>query len=198
MPSSHAQPVSRRYREHACKIINQRGVTLVEVMIAVVVFAVAASGISLLLLRSYQLTSAARYLDEARAVLVSYTDQFERLQVSDNVDISGVPMTITRHLFLPTANETGGGLRPIDLLSNEKSNNLPQTTGSSLAIVLGGTQNPINAFVSRIVEPVDPTGATGPNVRYPAGSMLMGTFIIKYRLGTRDYRQSFSILRTAD
>lgn len=196
---------------------RSKGFTLVEVMIAGGVFVMATFGLYSILLRSYQLNALARYNDDARAVLRTYADQFQRLQTADLDPIRG--QVYTRELFRTTA-ETGQGMRfwysdPLGALSVELSSATSFANGGDgVPVTLGGIDNGVLAHVYHKVQAIDPgPAATGPHVgalpggggafgigtspSYAAGSLLLGTFTIKYPFYGRTIVQSLSILRAA-
>lgn len=203
----------------ALTIQSMRGLTLVEVAVAAVVFALGAIGISALLTNSYHLSRLARYRTDARAVLVSFADQFERLQVADAVSVGGSSASVskTRYLFTVSSTETGVGLKPLTSLSDENQSVSPTTPGTEMEVYLGGSHplsklpaiadeaeikavdNAIVGTVTRTVVALDPaTGATGLDKKYTAGKLLLGTFTVRYTLGSQTFTQSLSVIRTAD
>jgi prepilin-type N-terminal cleavage/methylation domain-containing protein len=189
------------------------GFTLVEVMMAAVVFVMAAVGLYDILLKAYQVSTLARYRDDARAVLRTYADQFERLGTSDDAT------NYRRELFVTSA-ETGRGLRHWDAtqstvygLSNEPSNASPFANDAAyLEVTLGGANNPILARVTRGVVAINPgpgTVATSPptppgsadplgiDPNYAAGNLWLGTFTITYTVSKQLQTQRISVLRAA-
>jgi prepilin-type N-terminal cleavage/methylation domain-containing protein len=189
------------------------GFTLVEVMMAAVVFVMGAVGLYDILLKSYQLTALARYRDDARAVLRTFADQFERLGTSDDTT------NYRRELFV-TSGETGRGLKYWDAtqgtvygLSNEASNASPFANDAAyLEVTLGGAGSPIPARVTREVVAINPgptTAATTPptppgsafpagiDPNYAAGNLWLGTFTITYTVSNRLETQRLSVLRAA-
>lgn len=85
-------------RKSSCKTglpRNKSGFTLMEVMMAAMVFAMASVGIYSMLFKAYQLAALSRYHDDARAVLQTFADQFERIAVSDIIYTDGSNNVVT-------------------------------------------------------------------------------------------------------
>ena len=127
----------------------QRGFTLVEVMIATMVFTMGILGVYAMMIKSYELVTLSRHRDNARAFLLSFSDQFLRLQTTDMV--GGVP--VLRPLFA-TAGTGGDGLSWTDTAGNVVTGNLTgaapvmsgqSSTGQTTPPALGGTMASINA-----------------------------------------------------
>ncbi|HTB81633.1 MAG TPA: prepilin-type N-terminal cleavage/methylation domain-containing protein [Opitutaceae bacterium] len=74
---------------------NKKGFTLLEALIAGTIFAMMATGIYAMLFKSYQLAALCRYRDDARAVLQTFADQFERLDISDFIYTNSSNTVIT-------------------------------------------------------------------------------------------------------
>jgi Tfp pilus assembly protein PilV len=188
--------------------------TLAEVMIAAGIFAVASLGFYKILLKAYEVAALARYHDNAVAVLQTYADQFLRLK---DMGSDGY----RRELFKLTSPD-GQGLRYWDNsgdisdtskgLSDESS--ASTFTGGPMNVTLGGSQNGIVAQVTREVLAVNPgPGAVsggGSTVvaagelfpsnmdpRYGVGALWLGTFTIRYNVGTQSVTHSLSVLRAA-
>jgi prepilin-type N-terminal cleavage/methylation domain-containing protein len=177
---------------------GRRGFTLVEAMVGTVVFAMVTMGVYTALIKSYQLAALARTRDEARAVLRTFADQFERLQTTDEVD----GITCTRWLFLPTSGPTGRGLQWQDsttgtpaMSSDNTSVNAEETPYLSVTLGAGSAQIP--AQVTRDVAYVsESTGTTAAQQITAAGYLLRGTFAISYQLNGRSYSQSLTVARS--
>jgi type II secretory pathway pseudopilin PulG len=190
------------------------GFTLVEVMLAAMVFIVAGLGVFTIMIKAYQVVTLARYHDDARAVLQTFANQFLRLQTSDlGSSGSGV---YSRLMFSPVGSATGGGLLwdktsapseanlTLNSLSNEKGG--PTATafnGETLTVTIGGSQNGIPAQVTRFVQQLknDGTPSSTAVAPEPAGQLLIGTFTIKYKIPTinsgQDIVQSITVLRAS-
>ncbi len=169
--------------------------TLVEAMVSTVIFTMCMLGVYTIELRAYHLASLTRYRDNARAVLQSYADQFERLQTTDT---SGY----TLWLFNTTGNAyTGEGLLWDDnsgtpQLSNESTAGSAATSASGLSITLGATSSTIPATVTRLVEQIGPTTGTSTTAAYTAaGYLLRGTFSINFTVSGSSYTQRLTVLR---
>jgi hypothetical protein len=151
---------------------------------------------------TYKINHKARLRDNARSVLRTYVDQFQRLAYSD--EITGT--NLIRTIFLPTVDgsgnpvPTGRGLR-WGALSDETPN-LYQTDVCEIDI--GPPGSPQFARVTRSVMNVTPsTGASSATkVSDAAGFMLRATFTITYTItgseGGRPISQSISTLRLID
>jgi hypothetical protein len=179
-------------------------------MLAAIVFTMAGLGCYWLLIKSYQLVSLARYNDDARAVLQTFAGQFQRLQTSDTDLITG--KTYTRWLFSSTTGSpTGRGLLwdstaltagvNLNSICIENSSTTPVTTGSSLTVMIGESQNGIPATVTREVFIIDPanggTTATAPETANE-GELLLGKFTILYSVnGYTPPPLTLSVLRAA-
>jgi prepilin-type N-terminal cleavage/methylation domain-containing protein len=193
---------------------SRKGFTLAEVMIAAGIFVMAAFGLYTILIKAYELNTIARYHDDARAVLQTYADQFQRLQtaVEDPVSHS----VYTRELFVPT-DPTGKGLQywyssSTGALSVEASNATSFANNGSVQVTLGGSTNSVLATVTRQVQSIDPGShaagthlsghpnggenfSLGTDPLYAAGKLLLGTFSITYQVSGRTVVQNLSILR---
>ena len=191
---------------------------------AAVIVTIGALGVYNALFQAYALSARARYLDEGRAILQTFADQFLRLDTAAKDPVSGV--IYTRELFVPVSSGTGAGLQywyptitSPGVLSNELSNATSfASSGTGASVYIGGPQgapNAILATVTRVVQAVDPGphvpgthiggspngGATfpsGTNPSYGAGKLLLGTFAITYQLNGRTVTQTLSVLRAAD
>jgi prepilin-type N-terminal cleavage/methylation domain-containing protein len=172
---------------------GRRGFTLVEVMIATMVFTMGILGVYAMMIKSYELVTLARHRDNARAYLQSFSDQFLRLQTTDS--ISGA--TITRTLFrTPDMTSFGGdGLHWTDPANNS-------VTGdgqSELQVQLGdSTSSVVTGHVSRVVQYLDSTGTvSASNSATAAGWMLQGAFTIWYtEPNGKTYTQTLTVARS--
>ena len=171
----------------------RRGFTLVETMIATAVFTMGILGVYMMMLKSYELVTLARHRDNGRALLLSFADQFLRLQTTDLVAGTGV---ITRPLFANAPTPTGYGLSWTDSAGNTVSGlisdpYLPVTLGES-----GSSQ--VRAQITRTVNFLD--AATGTTVSgattTAAGWMLQATFTITYSIRGRPQTQSLTVARS--
>jgi len=82
------------------------GFTLPETIIGVVLFAMVMVGVYTGLVQAYHMQAVSRHRDNARAVLRTYLDQFQRLSTSTRHGDVSYP----RWLFAPTGGFTGDGL----------------------------------------------------------------------------------------
>jgi prepilin-type N-terminal cleavage/methylation domain-containing protein len=169
----------------------RRGFTLVEAMIATLVFALGILGVYAMMIKSYELVALARHRDNGRAVLISFADQFLRLQTTDLVPGSGI---VTRGLFATTSTPTGLGLNWTDSTGARVVG-----TSSGLTVALGdNSSSSVPATVTRSVTNLNvPSGnpATGVTAT-AAGWMLQATFTINYSVKGRPQSQSLTVARS--
>jgi prepilin-type N-terminal cleavage/methylation domain-containing protein len=169
----------------------RRGFTLVETMIATAVFTMGILGVYAMMLKSYELVTLARHRDNGRALLLSFADQFLRLQTTDLIPGSGV---VTRQLFANSPSPTGDGLSWTD-----STGTVVVGTGSGLLVTLGEAgSSQVPATVTRVVNFIDST--TGNTVSgattTAAGWMLEATFTITYSIRGRTQTQSLTVARS--
>jgi hypothetical protein len=173
-----------------------RGMTLAETMIATLVFSMGILGVYAMMLKSYELVTLARHRDNARALLVSFGDQFLRLQTTDagtNGSNNPRPLFILTNLTGPT----GTGLSWTDVNGNA---GFIDTTNGLLQVALGdstGGSSQVTAHVSRAVNYVDSTtgNVVASQPATAAGWMLQGTFTITYPIRGRIQTQSLTVAR---
>lgn len=168
----------------------QRGFTLVEVMIATTVFTMGILGVYAMMLKSYELVTLARHRDNGRALLLSFADQFLRLQTTDQ--ISGA--IVTRNLFVANTVPDGGGLNWTDT-----SGHVGTVDSQGLHVLLGDSgSSQVPATITRLVSNID--SATGNQVAgataTAAGWMLQATFTISYSIKGRPQSQSIVVARS--
>lgn len=170
-----------------------RGFTLVEAMVASTLFVMVTLGVYSMLIKSYQLTSLTRCRDDARGVLRTYADQFQRLATTELVGST----TYNRWLFNPTNGASGRGLKWGEL--SDDSTYTSAEDVASIAITLGASGNATPATLTRDVRYVNPTtGATTTTQSIQAaGFMLQGTFTINFTRNGKNYSQSLTVLRLA-
>ena len=200
-PSSQIRPSGerrglfpRKGEAHASRTPGRRksgGFTLVEAIVATVVFSMVMLGVYGCIIKAYQLSQITRYNDQARAILLSYVDQFERL---DTVTVTG---SNVRPFFTP-APSTGVGVN-WPALSNDDA-----TSGQAAYTVIGLGDGTVSAHVTRAVYPLDAstgsllatTTARSTYLKSP-GYALMGIFTISYTLPSsgKTYSQRLSAVR---
>ncbi len=185
---------------HSARNPNRRkGFTLVDVMIAVGVASImllALFGTSFL---TYKINHKARLRDNARAVLRTFVDQFQRLSYSDEETGSNQP----REIFITTtgSNSTVSAPTSSGLEWGKLNTFKPDGTVKPPCIVNIGTPDaPQLATVTRDVWWIEPStgNATASKSVEAAGFMLKGRFTITYTLtGTtgRSISQSMTTLR---
>lgn len=169
-----------------------RGFTLVEVMIATLVASIALLALLGTAFMTYKINHKARLRDNARAVLRTYIDQFQRLGYAEN--------NVPRMIFNPkSGNGTSLGLR-WGALSNETEYPGAPT---ELIIDIGPPGSPQNATVTRNISFVNSaSGETSSDiVKDAAGFMLKATFTVSYTIeGSNDTPiiQTMNTLRLID
>ena len=166
-----------------------RGMTLAETMIATLVFSMGILGVYAMMLKSYELVTLARHRDNGRALLISFADQFLRLQTTDQVGVAVIPRT----LFIPTTAPTGGGLSWTD---TSGASGVLQSDG--LHVLLGDAgSSQVEAVLTRFVSCLDATNgnAVASTTATSAGWMLQGTFTITYPIRGRMQTQSITVAR---
>lgn len=193
----HATQAKRRFEASRCGA--RRGFTLVEAMVATMVFMMVILGVYSAIIKAYQISQLTRYNDQARAVLLSYIDQFQRLETADN--------NLVRPFFTP-ALPTGSGMDNLNRLNDSAANAaavVTATSGAYIEVTLGdgGGVSPITARVTRSIYPVDvatgallaTTTATTTYYKQP-GYSLVGIFTISYTLPSgKTYTQRLSTSR---
>ncbi len=160
-------------------------------MIACAVFTMATLGIYGMLIQSYKMSALARTRDNARAVIRTFGDQFERLQTTSTVS----NVSYTRWLFNPDG-VTGKGLvwgaiSDADVDTTPLPNPVPY-----LAVNLGNSSHPVAAKVTRDVNYVsDSSGADSTQTIKAAGYMMRGTFSITFTMDGKTCTESLSMVR---
>jgi Tfp pilus assembly protein PilV len=192
-PSAGSRSVRRRR--------SWSGFTLAEVMIATTLFTMGTLGVYQLLVYAYELSALCRYRDEARGIIMSFADQFSRLQTTYTPP--GSPVSYQRYLFQTTNGFTGTGLvwgsSSNGGVSSQDTYSFTPTQVSQpyLSVSLGGTTNAIAGQVTRSVVALNPSnGASASSTTFTAaGYMLLGTFSINYTAYGKNYTQSVSVIR---
>jgi Tfp pilus assembly protein PilE len=176
-----------------------RGFTLVEAMVGFVVFVMVTLGVYSAMIKSYQLAALSRARDDARAVLRTFADQFERLQTTDKVGASNS----TRWLFLPSGGPTGRGLKwhDSDTGAPELSNGNTSVNAedvSSLGVDLGTGTATVHATLTRDVRYLNVTtgDVSASQSVEAAGYMLQATFTLTYTLNQKTYTESLTVARS--
>jgi Prokaryotic N-terminal methylation motif len=188
---------------------KRRGFSLVEAMVATFIFTLTMVGIYASVMKAYQFSEISRYRDEARSILLSFVDQFERLQATD--DIGGV--ALRRPLFVTSiGGPTGTGLNWPEL-SDDVAGTAPVKTHLSVTL-RGDGKTGIPAKVTRYVMPMRVTANDDDGVKNDgiglnpvtnpttasystsAGYLLLGVFSITYELPSgKSYTQRLSAVR---
>ncbi len=160
---------------------------------AATIFTLVVLGVYSCLIKAYQLEALSRCRDDARAVLRTYADQFERLQTTELVGAS----TYNRWLFNPTSGPSGRGMVWGSL--SDSNTSVAAADVPYLTVTLGSPDSGVTAQVTRDVSYVNSsTGATSSSRTIEAsGYMLKGVFAISYSLAGHTYSQSITVLRAA-
>ena len=168
---------------------RRRAFTLVEVMIATFVFTMGILGVYAMMIKSYQMVTLSRHRDNARAFLLSFSDQFLRLQTTDL--ISGVP--VLRPLFA-TDGTGGDGLTWTDTTGATVTGN----GLASLPVKLGErSSSQVTAQVTRRITYLDSNGVESvTNTATAAGWLLQGTFTINYTVNGLAQSQKITVARS--
>jgi hypothetical protein len=169
-----------------------RGMTLAETMIATLVFSMGILGVYAMMLKSYELVTLARHRDNGRALLISFADQFLRLQTTDqgtNGSVNPRPLFILTTLTGPT----GTGLSWTD---TSGASGVLQPDGLHVFLGEAGSSQ-VEAVVTRFVSAVDTANGNSVASESPtsAGWMLQGTFAISYTIRGRLQTQSLTVAR---
>jgi Tfp pilus assembly protein PilE len=180
-----ARECGSRMRRH-----GRGGFTLAETMIATLIFCMGILGVYAMLLKSYELVALSRHRDNSRALLVSFADEFLRLQTTDLI----ATRAVTRDMFAITNAPTGVGLNWTDTTGNQVVG-----TAAGLPVVLGDSgSSQVPAVVTRAVTNVNSgTGGAVPTVTATAaGWLLQATFTINYQIKGRPQSQSYIVARS--
>lgn len=170
---------------------TQRGFTLVETMIATMVFTMGILGVYAMMLKSYELVTLSRHRDNGRALLLSFADQFLRLQTTDADPFTGLPAP--RTFFIPSG-PTGSGMSWTDT-----SGHAGTVDAQGLHVLLGEAgSSQIPATITRSVSFLDSTtgATTGSVTAAAAGWLLQGTFTVTYDINGRHQTQSLTVARS--
>ncbi len=173
---------------------SRRGATLVEALIGVVVFAMTMLGVYAGLVQSYKLEALCRYRDNARAILRTYVDQFQRLQTT----VEYGDQVYKRWLFMPT-DATGKGLKSWEEgLSDDDNYTVVDPPSVPLQITLGSGDYALPAQLTREVHFIHPTtGATSETIVIEAtGYLISATFRITFTFDGEEREEAISVLRT--
>ena len=157
---------------------NQRGMTLAEVIVGVLIMALVAAVSLAMVTTSYQMSAKTRLSDNARAVLRTYGDQFLKLEPAD--------------ISIATNNLVG----PQQFMDLRNDNThilatLTEPIGTNGAGVVNATIRRSVAFVD-IATGADHTGG----VQNQAGYLLRATFTATYPFAGKTQSVSFTLLRS--
>jgi prepilin-type N-terminal cleavage/methylation domain-containing protein len=174
----------------SARMRSRRAFTLVEVMAATIIFAGSILGVYAMMIRSYEMVTMARHRDNGRAILLSFADQFQRLQTTD--EVGGT--IVTRFLFQIATTPTGVGLT----FTDSTGNTLTGTSGG-LTVPLGDVgSSQVTGVVTRQVQNLNPTTGVVQNgvTASAAGWMLQGTFRLTYAVNGHPQSQQLVIARS--
>ena len=170
------------------------------------VSAIALLGLIGTALTAYEINHKARLRDNARAVLRTFIDQFQRIDMSSNIELAdGSEQNTIRDFFTitPAGTHTGHGLKWGELSDFANIDDEAVIDDSPLEINIGPPESVQNAYVTRQVRYVD--AATGneseTQIRGGSGFMLKATFTVTYvpsSRSKREIKQSMSTLRLID
>ena len=160
------------------RILKQRGMTLVEVIVGVLILALIAAGALTVVTTSYQISEKTRLSDNARAVLRTYGDQFLTLEPGTLAD---------------TATNYVEPQRFIDLRTDPIYR---RATITNIPIGAHGATD-VKATITRSVSFVDiATGAnTLSGTQNQAGYLLRATFTASYPFAGKTQSVSFTLMR---
>jgi len=159
------------------RILKQRGMTLAEVIVGVLILALVAAGALTVVTTSYQISEKTRLSDNARAVLRTYGDQFLTLDTgSFSEAVTGL---VGPQLFKDLRNDPTHTVAIIT-----------ENIGAHGATVVPAT-------ITRSVSFVDiATGAdTSSGTQNQAGYLLRGTFTATYPFAGKTQSVSFTLMR---
>lgn len=158
------------------------GLTLIEVVVSLGLFALTMAGIFSLLFQSYETATRTRLMDEGRSVMRTVTDQFMRLSSED------VASKTLRPMFAPTSGPTGTGLSFNGVSGNAQF--LPVTLGEASGA-------PIVARITRSVVNLDSSGNPAASTSASAaGHLVQGRFTISVTSGRRSVEDSIVLVRS--
>ena len=167
--------------------------TLVEAMMSTMIFTLGMLGVYMMLIKSYEMVALCRHRDNARAILLTYSDQFQRLKTTDS---SGT----LNFLFQTATTPTSFGLSWTDASNNTVSNYTNTSDTAGLPVMLGDVNSSgVPARVFRKVQPLlmtDGSVVNGAPTYTAAGYMLQGTFTVTYKIKGRDVSQSMTVARS--
>jgi type II secretory pathway pseudopilin PulG len=155
---------------------------LIEVVVSLMLFAMAMAGIFSLIFQSYATATRTRLIDESRSVMRTVTDEFMRLSAED------VATKQLLTMFTPTTGPTGTGLIFDGVAGNAQY--LPVTLGKAAGV-------PVEARLTRHVVNLDSSGgpitSTSPSA---AGHLVQGQFTISLTVGNRVLEESVVLVRS--
>lgn len=185
-----------------CK--KRGGFTLVEVMVASVMFVMVTVGLMVSILESYRLVTKAKCSNEARYALRSIADQFLQakfnlVSVSTTKNPSGVTLfSLTDHTGLGMAwrkdVNSFSFLRSGDTEA-ERANTYIEGGANGLVVPLSATgTSGLTMTLTRRVTNITPSLASGSSTT-AAGSVYQGEFTATFTIGGKTYSETITALR---
>lgn len=176
----------KRSRSHR----HRAGHTLVEVMVASVLWVMVTTSLMVSLLLSYRWAAETKYMNESRFALRSIADQFLMAPVDSNA-----PPGTSESLFAQTTAATGLGLAwkkdknvfsfvPTGLTADQVENNFILGTEDGLEVPVGRAGNIV---ITREVTPLTASST--------AGRLWRGDFVATFSLSGQTHRQAISVVR---
>jgi hypothetical protein len=184
-----------------------RGLTLVEVMVATVLFALFMMGMLMALVQSYRLAAEVRIRNEIRYVLRSMADQFLVNSIPTTVKPADLVATPPTPLFKYATVPTGEGLswrKDLNTFSVKPPASLSDVyingTSQGLTIPLGASSGaPVNVtFTRKLVRIATTPGGTAPAAtasKETGGFMLQADFSARFSILGRQLTQSITVVR---
>jgi Tfp pilus assembly protein PilV len=172
---------------------SRKAMTLVEAMMSTMIFTMGMLGVYMMLIKSYEMVALCRHRDNARAILLTYSDQFQRLKTTDS---SGT----LNFLFQTATTPTSFGLSWTDASNTTVSNFTNTSDTAGLSVMLGDVNSSgVPARVFRKVQPLqmsDGSTINGSPTYTAAGYMMQATFTVMYKIKGRDVSQSMTVARS--
>ena len=188
---------------------SRRAFTLAETMVASTIFFMGMLGVYTMMIYSYKMESLARYRDNARSVLLTYADRFERLQTTDPATgylrnffdtVPSTPNSLGLSWTDNSGNFTDYSTNPATITQSWTDNSGNATSGSvtGFQIHLGdSTSAQIPAVLTEIVRNCDANAATRPTTgsgsNAAAGRIIEATFTITYNIPGVPQQQTLSL-----
>ena len=189
-----------------------RAFTLAETMVASTIFFMGMLGVYTMMIYSYKMESLARYRDNARSVLLTYADRFERLQTTDPATgylrnffdtVPSTPNSLGLSWTDNSGNFTDYSTNSATITQSWTDKTGATTSGSvtGFQILIGdSTSAQIPAVITEIVRNCDANGVsrptTGAGSNAAAGRIVEATFTITYTIPGVPQKQNLSLTVT--